>query len=163
MQKFSKKILYAITFLTIIFLGSFYGTKYLSADNDDSYLRIKYASYGDYDSDGIEDDIYSYSKMGIDYEGNIETNFALKITLPSGISYDFSYKTSLEIDDDDDNTIRIKITVFDIATEKGWYTVDLTCYYSGWGIFGVLCASKTFDPPTDTGPGEPTAEFDIIT
>ena len=55
--------------------------------------------YGDFDKDSFEDDIKIVVFFNSDYHGEIYSSLSLKINLPSGNSFYFTFYVSFSIDD----------------------------------------------------------------
>jgi len=130
------------------------------SDGQEIQLTIIEADYGDFDADGSEDDIIVKAIMDANFKGKYATYFYLDITLPSGLVYSFSFQTMLTFDG---TPLLITITTYDTAIEAGWYSCKLTSIliYEDMIIYGS--STYTFDPPTEKGPGEPTAELSVST
>lgn len=146
------KVLSIIILLTIISIGCFSQIDKISACNP-SYMKIQQTTYGDFDHDGFEDDLFIEAKMNIHSVGTFKTLFHLFIQLPSGKTYHFLCKRSIVFNNDE---VTIEIIIIDIATESGWYTAFLMTHYTYKGTSGIMVNYWTFDPPTETGPGDPS-------
>jgi hypothetical protein len=166
-MKKSKKIILVFTF---VILASVIGSLIISQksvhgrsgncyllDNDEFYIDD--AFYGDFDSDGVEDDTRVIAVLDIDFEGDITSYFYLDLYLPSG--YCFSFFVTAEIDANG-NEIYFIFTTYNTAIENGWYTAKLTGYFVTYDTLYTGTAIMIFDPPGDDGEGDPDITFSIV-
>ena len=83
----------------------------------------------------------------------------LKLQLPSGKTFYFTYECILQSDTD-----KIEITKYALNTaiESGWYTATLySTLYNEDSNFMCLKDSIIFNPPKGIDPGDPEAIFVI--
>ncbi len=129
------------------------------SDGQKITLTITEADYGDFDNDGSEDDIIIKAIMKANFQGDYQAYIYLDITLPSGMVYKFSFQVMLSFYGD--SSLEITITAYDTAIEAGWYECKLTSILIYEDMLIYSYSTYTFDPPTEKGPGQPTAEIAI--
>jgi hypothetical protein len=151
-----KKGVLAFGLLLFLFIGSTLTLKSISADDfgEENEFTILEAYYGDFDNDSIEDDIKVVVLFETEHEGIIYSVLNLKITLPSGNSFKFTFQVSFI---SDDSSVIITFTTFNTAIESGWYIAEVSGIFLIDGYLCYLTDSITFDPPTGEEEGEPGA------
>jgi hypothetical protein len=166
MEDFSMKKLTKYIILTILLSSFIIGLTFISrdirADIDDNNeydieLNLYYATYGDYDNDGVEDDCYFEAKLYLRNIRQAKSCWFLTIELPSGYTFEFKFYCSI---DSSDGVVDITIYAFNTAIESGWYIGTLYCYLYGFANFYIGTYDKIiFDPPSGSGEGDPRIEF----
>ena len=157
-----KKISWVFGLLVFLIIGSTLAIKETTADlnGNDFELDIIDAFYGDFDQDTIKDDIRVIAKLEADFDGEIFSQLALDIVLPSGKVFHFIFQVSFYSSGDYDNIITF--TTYNTAIEPGWYDAYVSGYFLIDGYFHYLTDDFIFDPPTgEDGEGEPTGDVVI--
>lgn len=158
MKKTKKGLIIIGTTLLIIalFLGSFSAT--VTSGTDNITINIIDAYYCNLDHDGLEDDIIVKAVLDSNFEADVLAFLYLDIILPSGLVYKFDFQVFLELDG---SHLLLTIKTYDTAIESGWYDCKLSGIIVHKDMLLFSESTYTFDPPTDRGPGEPTATIAI--
>ncbi|MFX0091298.1 MAG: hypothetical protein ACFFBD_05995 [Candidatus Hodarchaeota archaeon] len=126
-------------------------------------VSIVDAFYDDLDDDGFMDDIQIDVLLDFiaadDLPKLIRLTLAMEMILPSGLSYEFAVEVWVSPSSDR----HLIITLWNTATESGWYTVNLQGFVRGTGDGAFsLQDSLIFDPPTGQGSGNPSIRVLIV-
>ena len=161
-----KKNRFGLLVFTFVILASVIGS--LSISNGTAYdiermnsneFYITDAYYGDFDYDGIEDDIEVIAILDIDCDDETTSYLYLKIYLPSGYCFRFFVTIELEANG---NPIHFTFTAYNTALENGWYTAKLTGYFVTDNNLYVGTSYMIFDPPGDDGEGDPELTVSVV-
>jgi hypothetical protein len=164
MKKSFRKLLIITLLISSFVIGLSFAAKTIQADDDDDddygfYLDLYYATYGDYDSDGEEDDCYFKGKLCLQSKTEFKSYWFLILELPSGLTFKFDHSCLVE---SDDGRIDFRIYTFNTAIESGWYKGVLYCnLIKGSGLGYSLRDTIVFDPPNPISPGDPWGSFQI--
>ncbi|NHJ49295.1 MAG: hypothetical protein FK733_16015 [Asgard group archaeon] len=162
MKKTHIKYLVITLLLSSFIIGLSFSAKSIQADDDDDIrakLDLYYASYGDFDGDGLEDDCYYEAKLYIGSNREFKSYWFLTLELPSGTTFCFTYSCGIE---SSDGIIDVKIYTFNTAIESGWFIGTLYCkLYNDSGQSIWVYDQIIFDPPTGIDPGDPEGVFQI--
>lgn len=146
----------AILIMFAVFMGSF--SSIVKSDPSYITLTIIDANYSNLDFDEYEDDIQVKAILDSNFEADILFFLFLDIVLPSGFVYRFDFQIATHIDG---SQLLLTIKTFDTAIESGWYDCVLTGIVIHDDMMLFSESMCTFDPPTERGPGEPTATISI--
>ncbi len=137
------------------------GTAHRGTNNiilDPNAFYITDAFYGDFDNDGVEDDIKVIAILDIDYEDEIISYLYLDIYLPSGFCFQFFVTIKLEANG---NPLQFTFTAYNTALENGWYIAKLTGFFITDDNLYFGTTYMIFDPPGDDGEGDPEITVNI--
>jgi len=113
-------------------------------------IQIDHAYYYDLDNDGYEDDVYSIITVSTvsGLPEHIDAKIYQYLTLPSGKTYYFSIEVT-----GFDATYSIYSEWYDVATESGWYTLEVTVKNYYFSVYSYDEDVLVFDPPKEGPPG----------
>lgn len=118
-------------------------------------ISIDHAYYYDLDDDGASDDVLINITCSVHpgIKNPQRSEYYIALTLPSGVVYLVIIEVIGKY-----NTLFMSLSMYDTATEPGWYNVKVDAFSMGINR-GHSTASYDFDPPTGQGTGQPTASL----
>jgi hypothetical protein len=118
-------------------------------------ISIDHAYYYDLDADGVSDDVLVNMTCTIreGIKNPQRSEYHIYLTLPSGLRYLVVVEVLGKY-----STLQMSLKMYDVATEAGWYNVLAEGFTFG-RPHGYSTASYDFDPPDQTGTGEPHVEL----
>lgn len=115
-------------------------------------IYITHAYYYDMDDDGSSDDVL------LDFTCQVKdwvptpswSYYELYLTLPSGLTYLVSFEVIGRY-----RVLDMRMVWYNCATEAGWYNIEIDSYTTFYNAIGFSWTDIDFDPPTQSGVGEP--------
>jgi len=131
------------------------GSRVYTTESDNFQITIIDAYYADLDNDGYEDDIWIEGKTEIlNREGRVRYDLYVDIYTPDNQTHSALFYVLSDL-----HSHSYFIHAYDTARAEGWYKVSFQGLLYGEGDLTYCDSSYEFDPPTNSGSGDPTFEF----
>jgi len=151
-----------VLIIVTLFATSFIASLSVMGKNDKKDYNQKLivslfdGAYGDYDSDGHEDDVQCY--MSIHYLTDVvrkKYRAVVHLTLPSGKTYDYAFLVNTFC-----NQLTFRLLFYNHAREAGDYKITVELLYYVPGLY-YDTTHIIFDPPTEQIPDTEPPSFNV--